>query len=247
MAVIDGAMGVSPSRAALLEEGNRLHALYREVGYTPEGKAAIKRVFELHGLYKAALPEVVLSRCPLTGKVVRRPFDSVDLDGWYWDWRNPVRRLAKGGPSTWPTMSGAVRLANTVTSAPFECMPGPDAPYVLPELLNVPDVRAVVAQIPIGRHTGWAMTYFGSHRPTDVPLENIWGSGKYDNFQTFPHTLDDYDFELRPWIDSGKLLWIATGDADATLHEGRTDCPYLDFDAQRRNQWISQGAVRTDE
>ncbi|MGX1811713.1 hypothetical protein ACWIGI_38830 [Nocardia sp. NPDC055321] len=232
-------------RDAVLAEGNRLLALYREVGYTPDGKAAINRVFELRALYRSTLPDVVLSRCPLTGRVVRRPFDDVDLDGWYWDWDGPVRPPARGGPSTWLTMGGAVRLADAVTPAPFRCMPGPDAPYVLPDLLNEPGVRAVIAEIPIGPHTGWAVTYFGRRRPSDVPLENIWGSQRYDQYETFTHTIHDYDFALRPWVDTGKLLWIAPGDKDAVLHVGPAHCPYLDIEGRNRLQWVHRGEVHT--
>ncbi|MGE0854298.1 MAG: hypothetical protein AB7O44_32620 [Hyphomicrobiaceae bacterium] len=39
----------------------------------------------------------------------------------------------------------------------------------------------------------------------------------------------DADFDLAPWILSGKLRWIAPDDRDQKLQEGLHDCPYLGF------------------
>ncbi|MBL1075196.1 hypothetical protein JK358_12415 [Nocardia sp. 2] len=244
--------GQGRDRRALLDEGNRLREKYRGDGYTAAGKEALYQLYELQDAYRAQLPEVSVSRCPFTGVEVRWPLDDVDLDGWFWDWDKPARRLVNPVPRTWLAMGGAVRLAEPVTAAPFMCKPGPDAPYVIPQLLEVPEVRAVVAEVPIGRHTGWATTYFATIRPTDIPLENTWGSQKYDVYDTggqwrawseHRRLLREYDFELRPWLESGKLLWIAPGDSGVTLREGVAECPYLDIDGERRRQRIHNGEI----
>ncbi|WAL67895.1 hypothetical protein ORV05_09025 [Amycolatopsis cynarae] len=239
-------------RRALLAEGNRLKAHYAEVGFTAGGKAAIYRVFDLHDRYEELLPESVVARCPFTGSAVPWPIDSVDLDGWYWDYDNPARRLRGRVLPTWLAMGGAVRLAEPVASAPFFCMPGPDAPYVVPRLLAHPQVRAVVAQLPIGPHTGWAVTYFGTRRHLGVDLENLWGTRRYEVYYDNgcwkgwagrqQHT-GDYDFDLGPWLDSGKLLWIAPDDSGATLREGLPGCPYVDLGGTRKLQMIHDGKI----
>ncbi|WP_327143729.1 hypothetical protein [Nocardia sp. NBC_01327] len=239
-------------RLALLDEGNRLHTLYRKVGYTPEGKDAIYRVFDLQDEYRRQLPEVIVARCPFTDAVVRWPLDTVDLDGWYWDWDQPIRRHVAGLPFSWLTMEGAVRLAEPVTAAPFHAMPGPAAPYVVPRLLEDPEVRAVLSQAPIGRHTGWAITYFGNKRPEDIALENVWGSRtneihdprglERDSSEHVPKP-SEHDFDLRPWLEAGRLLWIAPGDTDAALREGTAECPYLDIEGDHREQLINRGEI----
>lgn len=240
-------------RATLLAEGNRLAALYRDGG---SKSADINFMFDaqdLHDVYRAELPEVVVARCPFTGEVVRWALDNVDLDGWFWDYEHPVRRRMNPVPRKWLAMGGAVRLAEPIAVAPFRVEPGPDVPYVVPEILGAEGIRAVVSQIPIGPHTGWAITYFGEHRPRDLPLQNTWGSQKYDVYDDAGHwrawseyyrTTSDYDFELRPWVESGKLLWIAPGDGDAVLREGVAGCPYLDIGGTRLNQAIHKGEVR---
>ncbi|WP_433204746.1 hypothetical protein ACQP1G_16575 [Nocardia sp. CA-107356] len=239
-------------RRKLLEEGNRLNAFYQEVGYTTEGEDAIHRVFDLHDRYSELLPEVTVSRCPFTGELIRWPIDEIDLDGWFWNYDNPTRRLQERVPATWLSMGGAVRLSEPVAPAPFHRMPGPDTPYVVPRLLEFPEVCAVIAELPIGPHTGWAITYFSTRRQLGVPLENLWGSKKYDIYNDggiwnawaeHPQTRRDYDFDLGPWLDSGKLRWIAPGDTAATLREGATNCPYVGIEGTHQMQIIYDAEV----
>ncbi len=54
----------------------------------------------------------------------------------------------------------------------------------------------------------------------------------------------DCDFELVPWIETGKLLWIQPEDAALTLHNTIDDCPYLDLQGVQHLQRIENGAVR---
>ncbi|MBF6072234.1 hypothetical protein [Nocardia farcinica] len=233
-------------RARLLAEGERLRAL-RDTD--PD---AVFALFDVHKQYEQLLPDVVVARCPFTGTPVSWPIDLVDLDGWYWDYDVPTRRLVDPVPPTWLAMGGAVRLSEPVTPAPFDCMPGPDRPYVVPRLLAREEVRAVVVELPIGAHTGWAITYFGTARPTDAALENLWGTRRYDTYDARGHwrgwaehqqNTADYDFDLAPWLASGKLRWIAPGDPTATLREGTDGCPYTAVDGDGRLQLVRQGRV----
>ncbi|WP_067695670.1 hypothetical protein [Nocardia jejuensis] len=239
-------------REAVLEEGNRLKARYDEGGYTAEGKLAISRVFELQDEYRHLLPEVLVARCPFTGTAISWPLDNADLDGWFWNRENPIRRLVNPVARTWLAMGGAIRLTPPVEPTPFPRMPGPDVPYVVPRILDLADVRAVVSEVPIGPHTGWAITYFAETRPIGVALENLWGSREYDVYgpggrwkawNEHRQSIRDYDFDLRPWLDSGKLLWIAPGDVDAILREGSSECPFVDIDGERRLQLIRNGEI----
>ncbi|MFD3507569.1 hypothetical protein [Nocardia sp. NPDC058666] len=239
-------------RQALLDEGNRLKRLYKDLGYTDEGEKAIYQAIELGKQYRELLPDVLVSRCPFTDEPVRWPMDTVDLDGWYWDSENPIRRVVDPVLPTWLAMGGAVRLVEPLTSAPFFRKPGPDRPYVIPRILERPTVRAVIAQIPIGPHTGWNTTYFSTQRAVGVPLENFWGAEKYDVYDAKGHwrawnehtqIASDYDFDLRPWIEAGKLLWIAPDDPTASLHQDTDGCPYLDIDGTHTFQRILHAKV----
>lgn len=238
-------VGVEPfvtERAALLEEGNRLTAVYKELGATEEGWAAFYGASALHDRYRELLPDIVVSRCPFSNQLVHWPLDIVDVDGWFWFAFNPIRRLDPV-PHTWLLMAGAMRLDGAPAPAPFDRRVGPDVPYVYPEVLDHPDMRAVITQVRVGPHTGWPITYHCSvYRPRGIALEPVWGSDNYDVSQApgrYAAWDDNWhsnrrDFDLKPWLDSGKLQWIAPGDDTATLRTGSADCPYLDLPGTRK-------------
>ncbi|MGN9914678.1 hypothetical protein ACTMTJ_44835 [Phytohabitans sp. LJ34] len=245
--------GSTAERAALLAEGNRLFAEQQALSATdPETAADLgDRYSDLVDSYLELLAEVPLARSPHTGEVVRWRIDTAGLDGWFWRRHTSERDDPEPMPAGWLAMHGAMRLVEPVERTPFQVVPGPGVPYVVPRLLEVPGVRAVVSQVPVGRHTGWAVTYFGAN-PDNVELVNTWGSDTYyvyDESGTWvgwhqsTDRVSDYDFELEPWLRSGKLLWIAPDDESATLREGAEDCPYRDLEGPRRIAHIQNGEI----
>jgi hypothetical protein len=202
--------------------------------------------------YRELLPDVQVSRCPFTGEPLTWAMDTVDLDGWFWEYEAPVRRARDYLPGTFLALTGAMRINQPVTWAPFAVEPGPGVPYVVPRILNQPETLAVVAQIPVGKHVGWPITYFGPRR-TGIKLENDWGSGKFDvydhdgtwlGWDEKPPAVRHYDFELEPWVSSGKLRWIAPGDETMTLRQGVDGCPYLGIEGPRELAFVEEGKVR---
>jgi hypothetical protein len=227
-------------RAGLLEAGHRLR-----------GKET-KRVEALHHRYRELLPDVTVARCPFSGTVVRWPLDTVGLDGWAWEYANPTRRVPDL-PPLWLAMNGAMRLSRPVEYTPWQARPGPGVPYVVPRILRGSDVRAVIAEVPVGAHTGWTISYFGP-KPANVTLVNDWGRSQhytYDdngewrgwNRDEKDESIGQYDFELASWLDSGKLLWIAPGDESATLRAGVDGCPYVGLTGERGCAWVLHGKV----
>ncbi|GAA3870260.1 hypothetical protein GCM10022243_39570 [Saccharothrix violaceirubra] len=229
-------------RAEIVAEGNDL--LYRAeemdlasdlsddvwlVRRLPDPDDAVRWAL-LRDEYRDLLPDVTVARCPDTGAVVRWAIDTGGLDGWFWDSNYPVRR-APELPPTWLAMTGAVALRGEVAWVPFRCRPGPRVPYVVPRLLREDGVRAVIAQVPIGTHVGWAVSYFGP-LPSTVDGIGIWGRMTMSpplgggGHEYFFFDVEDNDYDLGPWLESGKLLWIAPDDDTATLREGVAGCPY---------------------
>ncbi|MFE9607962.1 hypothetical protein [Streptomyces sp. NPDC006012] len=204
----------------------------------------------LRSEYRDWLPEVTVSRCPGTGELVRWPLDTVDLDGLFWDFDVPVRRLPQAVPDQWLAMAGAVGLdRSAVADAPFRCRPGPAVPYVVPRLLNGPGVQVVIAQLPVGPHTAWVMTYFGP-APAETHRENLWGQdhypvwrdGAWEGWAFVPFESRDNDYDLAPWLNEGKLLWVAPGDETWTLRSDH-QCPFLRTEGERENPVIQRGRV----
>ncbi|BCB76098.1 hypothetical protein GCM10022251_56710 [Phytohabitans flavus] len=238
-------------RTLLLEEGERLRA---EARIRPALEAApLWRAFEkVTERYRELLPEVPVARCPFTDAPVWWPIDTAGLDGWFWEYPSGARRHPRTRPPTWVAMTGAMRLAEPVEYTPFPVVPGPGAPFVVPRILgSAPEVRAVIAEVAVGRHTGWAISYFG--RPAaGTRLVNLWGGDSYPVVEDGLWTgwerersgVERYDFDLEPWIGTGALLWITPGDESATLRQGVDKCPYLDLPGPRGLGVVGYGQVR---
>lgn len=209
-------------------------------------------LMELRDQYLELVPPMLVARCPFTDTEVRHSVDTAGLDGLWWRWEQPVRPAAEPVPPTWLAMTGAMELSESVEDTPFLVRPGPAAPGVLPRMLEHESVRAVVCEVPVGRHRGFAVSYFADGDAAVVPV-NTWGASEH-RFLTrgsgmlsadLPATDDEFDFELGPWIERGKLSWIAPGDETAELRTDLAGCPYLDLDGTREMQHIEGGAVWT--
>ncbi|MFI9586820.1 hypothetical protein ACIHCQ_34470 [Streptomyces sp. NPDC052236] len=240
-------------RARLMAEGNRLREQAREsyrAGRMDEALRLRARIAEISRWYEDSQPEITVARCPHSGVPVRWPIDTVGLDSWFWEYLNPARRPPDVLPPTWLAMTGAMRLSDPVEHPPFAVVPGPEVPFVVPRILNSPGVRAVLGEVPVGRHTGWAISYFGPP-PENVELVNLWGSNTYPVYEDGAENgwdwdvprVSQYDFELTDWLRSGALLWIAPGDESATLREGPDGCPYVDLPGRRTITVIANGVV----
>src|SRR5207248_1536133 len=208
-----------------------------------------ERLDVLRREYTTLVPFRYLSRCPYTGALVSWPIDDVDLDGWYWWYDAPARQLPRV-PPTWLAMTGALRLGQPVAAAPFVCRPGPGAPFVVPALLRDGQATAVISEVPVGQHTGWAITYFGTAPAAAAKQVNLWGTG----WSPVPDGAGGWveqaapaadgverDFDLEPWLATGRLLWIAPGDQSLEPRKGVADCPYLDLEGPRESPTIRDG------
>jgi hypothetical protein len=187
--------------------------------------------------YRAAVPRVAISRCPLSAGIVRHSIDTGGLDGPWWDYESPVRP-DETLPPTCFAVRGAVRLSGAVET-PFLAMPGPEAPYVLPGLLARDDAIAVVSSLSVGAHRAYAICYFGD--PPPGGRLNAWGAGHYALTDArgrtydgaYEPTVDEMDFDLAPWISAGKLMWIAIRDDALRLRTDVKACPYVGLPGRR--------------
>ena len=142
-------------------------------------------------------------------------------------------------------------LARPVGSSPWLACPGPGVPYVLPRLLADDGVRAVVSTVRVGAHTGYVIAYFAKTAPSGVRSANDWGAPDHrlrraDGSVGWDATFDDpasFDFALEPWVERGRVHWIAPGDPDLTLRSGLVGCPYLSLPGTRSWQRIQEGEV----
>jgi len=244
----------TPDRFRLMADGDRLRAQAEELYEADRVEEAFPlraRVHRISRQYEDLLPEVTVARCPHTGAAVHWPIETAGLGGWFWRYLNAVRREPGSLPPTWLAMTGAMRLADPVEHPPFAVVPGPGVPFVVPRILTSPGVRAVIAEVPVGAHIGWTISYFGP-QPENVKLVNLWGTNTYPVYEDGEWSgwdwdlpaVSQYDFDLTGYLSSGALLWIAPGDDSATLREGMDDCPFVDLPGERRLAVVANGVVK---
>jgi hypothetical protein len=205
----------------------------------------------LREAYLDLLPSVTVSRCPHSGAPVRLPLDTFDLDGLWWAYQTPLRRLGER-PASLVALTGALRLATEVPWTSFLVKPGPAVPYVLPRLLEDPSIVAVVSEVPIGAHTGFVVAYFSPAADDLVVRANDWGANGFVRTRAdgalewgaVPEDETEMDVDLRPWLDAGRLRWVAPGDTGASLRDGADGCPFVDLPGRRDLQRIEEGQVR---
>jgi len=248
------------SRKVLLEKLERLKRELERVRGLIEARgeseqkllaeeALTARILALQDLYRWQTPIVPAARCPFTGLELHLSIDTFGLDGPWWDVEQPVR-AGQDFPSTTVALTGAVDLHEPYGAAPHIVRPGPGAPYVLPGLSEQPGIVAVLASLPIGRHQGYVTTYFSHSGEDEHPVVDEWGRHGWDiqrgnspGWDSHPLTLEDCDFDLAPWLDSEKLLWIEPGDHSLKLHAGKKDCPYLNRKGRRTLQTLFEGRL----
>ena len=222
------------------------------VGRNGPAEEILRKIAALKTLYREHLPVLPLSRCPFTGQVLYRSIDPYGIDGYWWDYHNTVRLLTVL-PSTFLSFTGALQVSGPVEDTAFLCIPGPGMPFVIPEVLSGENVKAVIFSLKIGSHTGYPIVYFADPVPQGVERVNDWGTDhwKFSDLYGGVHWNesvdfeDEYDFDLVPYLQSGRLQWISPDDSTMSLRSGLAGCPYADMEGERRIQRIRHGKVWT--
>lgn len=245
--------------ADAVEEARRIGDSFEDAGPDEEAMeeftAALEDAGDQRRLYRNNLAVRTIARCPFTGLAVHYPIDDAGLEGPFWDFQNPIRMMGIR-PGTCYGITGAMRLSPGFEYVPHMAIVGPSIPYVIPRLLGVEGSKAVLSSLPIGKHTGYVVTYFAPpDTKGEVPTTDEWGTARwlgvdekgesiwtstyklYREFDDAP-LVEDRDAELAPWITSGRLGWIAPGEATVTSRWEVDDCPYLDLEGSLDDQWV---------
>ncbi len=210
----------------------------------------VEEIRDLSRQYTDGLPKVAISRCPFSANPVVHSLDPFGIDGLWWDYEAPQRPI-ESLPETFHALTGALTLAAPVEMTRFVVKPGPGIPFVIPDLLGDPSVVAVISSIRIGPHTGYPVCYFSSSPESVEFLPNSWGASFRLEGRGLPGRgwssrdiqPQEMDFDLKPWIRSEKLGWIAPGDPAARIHTSVDDCPYQGMKGTQLPQTIFRGKV----
>jgi hypothetical protein len=213
--------------------------------YTDAEQAALKeadehfrRAVELEESYLKELPRVVMSRCPFDHQPLYRTFDPFGLDGPWW--RGDASPEEPVACRHFLVLDGALSFNGRPAQAgSFEVRPGPQVPFVIPRLLEKEGVKAVVSMLAMENgYVAYPVAYFAERRPPPQELTATWGRTLYLYETQLGETSwrvasEVRDFELDPWLTSGKLLWTS-GNGDAMRLKQGTDCPHAGLRGERR-------------
>ena len=252
-----GAPFTAEERAALLE---RYFAAYRaadaaELARPERDASSFHAEMEAVGRdYVDAVPIVAISRSPYTGEVFETSLDTFGIDGLWWAYDHLFRPYVPA-PADLYGWTGALKVDGPLPAFSLKTMPGPDVPFVLPAILRHPSITGVISALPIGPHVGFPVCYFADPAaPPPDALERVddWGVRTFtfrrpDGSLGSGHATqadEDKDFELGPWLASGKLRWIGPGDETLTLRTGEDGCPYVGLPGERRRRYLQEGRSR---
>ncbi len=207
-----------------------------EAALEPGWRDLADQLAALETEYARRVPRPVVSYDPIGGESFRLGIDTFGLDGFWWEIDGPRRPGDEPLPPAWYAVNGAMRLREPYEENGFAVKLGPVAPFVVPRVLRRPGVVAVVSTLAIGRHTGWMIVYFAPW-PSPPPGRrlNEWARNSYrvrtsassfgwDSALDYPL---EWDFDLAPWIEMGKVLWTPPGDPGAEARSALRGCPYL--------------------
>jgi hypothetical protein len=188
--------------------------------------------------YFACVPRIPISCCPYDGLPLIRSFDAFGFDGLWWGSSATPEELP--ACPHFAVLLGAVSLEGREPEAStFEVRPGPEVPYVVPRLLELPGMIAVISEIAMDPgYRAFPIAYFTNVPPAAEDLVPSWARSTY-SYQTaegesgWKGVDDPWDFDLLPWLHDGKIRW-SLADDPATLNTNPSErCPYVDLPGTR--------------
>lgn len=231
-------------------EGRAVEAAAARFELDGETEALFRAAESAEREYERRLPRLAQGCCPFDHKPLYRTFDPHGLDGPWW---HPDATPAE--PVSCPhfcCLRGAVHFnGHAPRGGDFQAHVGPEAPYVIPAILDQPGVVAVVSQVRMTPgYIAYFIAYFAQRRPPVRQLAANW-----------PRTLFAYvtgagdrrwrvdeveqDFDLGRWVEAGKLRWCPPDDSStlAPFPQPASSCPYVGLPGERRRSVVF-GATR---
>ena len=205
---------------------------------------------QLLGEYADRLPRLAMSACPFTGKIVRRTIDPFGTDGPWWHKDRVFTPEEPDAPPSFHVLLGALDLRGRAPQESTDTvLAGPDAPFVVPALLEMPEMIAVVSRVEFATgDLAYPIAYFSTEKFPGSALHQFWTRPEHwftddEGNRSWTVATDLWDFDLAPYVASGKLRWIEPGDAEMRVRDGLTGgrCPYVGLPGDRLPQLLGGG------
>jgi hypothetical protein len=199
--------------------------------------------------YSDRLPRVILSICPYCESPLKRAFDPFGLDGWWWHVDLQVSFNEPAPCEHFQVLLGALSLGQRAPAeVRAEVRPGPDVPFVVPALLELPGMIAVVGRTEIlTGDIAYPIGYFSDREIAPLRLHQPWCRNMYwfedeDGNSAWSVANDEFDFDLTPHLEAGRLRWADLDHPEAGVFpkEGE-DFPWSGLEGDRERQQLVAG------
>lgn len=192
--------------------------------------------------YYDCLPRMTLSRCPFTRQPLTRVFDPWGIDGFWWQDRNIRRVKEPTAPRTFHLLQGAVSFnGQPLRGGIDEAFIGPDVPFVIPRIMSRPGMVAVVSSITMANgYIAYPIAYYSLEKQLRGSMTQSWREETYSYDGLWRIDAHPWDFELKEWVESGRVKWIAPDDPEFVVQEGWGNCPYQDLPGHRQRQTLTK-------
>ena len=205
--------------------------------------------------YSDRLPRVLMSACPFTGLKVLRAWDPFGVDGPWWHATRTFTPAEPAAPPSFRDLLGALDLrGRESTEATLSVIAGPGVPFVVPQLLGLPDMVAVIHRIELATGAiAYPTGYFSREEIHPASLHQFWTRPdlwfKTESGSSWTAKNHRWDFELEPWIEKGKVRWIRPGDPEYRVagFESGERCPYVGLEGVRMQQTLCRGQISVDD
>lgn len=188
--------------------------------------------------YYNRLPILQFSVCPYCSAPYHHTYDPFGFDGIGWgEWgmANKVQTNCEH--------ARLIRSAYTFTSdldPDLECdgvSVGPAIPYVIGRILRKNTMKAVVSKIEFASgDILYPIVYFSTEPPEKRALTADWDDNQYERCEV---PKDKWDFHLRPWVESGHVLWCEPSDDGLALSTQPADaCPFYGLKGHLGKQFV---------
>ena len=201
---------------------------------------AYKEKKALTKAYWEKIPITALGCCPFDNSPLLHSFDPHGLDGLWW--AGPSQAVEPERSPHFCLLRGAVHYRGLPAMAgSTEISPGPEVPYVLPRLMEIPGMVAVIGRVAMTNgYLAYPITYFAKEPPPADQLSASWGLGTYnwvseDGSRGYGIDNDIWDFDLQPYVEAGKLFWCPPDSENLSLAPAGEACPYVNLSGRREN------------
>jgi hypothetical protein len=238
----------------IYELESKLYAPDDQLPSVEEAANIRERLYASLAEYSDILPRVVLSACPWCGEPLKRVFDPFGLDGPWWHVDVQVKYEEPAACEHFRVLLGALALGGggrpprEPREVKAEVRPGPDAPFVVPALLQLPGMKAVVSELKLPHgDVGYPVAYFSSKPTKPVDLHQPWCRDAYwikddEGNSAFSIANDLFDFALEPYVKDGRLRWVDLEQvSDWLFDEMANSFPFFGINGDRERQQLVAG------